>query len=196
MGQLHNMASLITIAVAATILLNIEAAEYTVGDGTGWTNSASGGASFYSNWASNITFREGDILVFRFSTGHTVAEVTDQASFDSCNVNNNSGVINTSPARITLNHTGEFYFVCTVQGHCSNGGQKLSVNVTVTSTSTAPSPSPGSGTTDNGTTPSPESQSPPTQPGSTPSAPSPGSASSLVATFSLLLLSLLINSFI
>lgn len=56
------MVILIVIAVAATMLKSTKAAEYTVGDNTGWTSAPPGGASFYSDWASNITFREGDIL--------------------------------------------------------------------------------------------------------------------------------------
>ncbi|XP_020220520.1 cucumber peeling cupredoxin [Cajanus cajan] len=198
MGLLHNMAILLTIAVAATILKSTEAAEYTVGDSTGWINSPSGGASFYSNWASNITFREGDILVFRFTASHTVAELKDKASFDGCNVNETNEVITTSPARITLNRTGEFYFACTVQGHC-NSGQKLSVNVTggTPSSSPSPAPSPSQASPPSGTTQeTPPPQSTPTEPGSTtPPPPSPGSASTHVATFSLLIITLLVNTF-
>ncbi|RDX61183.1 hypothetical protein CR513_60611, partial [Mucuna pruriens] len=203
MGQLHNMAILIAIAFAATILKNTEAAEYTVGgNNTGWTSSPPGGASFYSNWASNITFREGDTLVFNFVSGsHTVAELTDKASFNSCNVNQNNGVISTSPATVTLNRSGEHYFACTIQGHCS-GGQKLSVTVTGSSTTpgSAPPPAQGPSPPPSGTIPTPPSsegtppQSSPTEPGSTTPPPSPGSATSVVATFSLLLITIVFNS--
>ncbi|KAK8465853.1 hypothetical protein PHAVU_009G190863 [Phaseolus vulgaris] len=202
MGQFLNMVILVAIAVSATILKATEAAEYTVGNTTGWISGPTGGASFYSDWASGITFKEGDILVFTFSASHTVAELNDKASFDGCSVNQNKEVITTSPARITLNRTGEFYFACTIQGHCSSG-QKLSVSVTGSSPSPSP---PGSGTTPtppgSGTTPTPPTseagpspQSPPTEPGSTPPPPpSPGSATSTVATFSLLFTTLVVNS--
>ncbi|XP_027339358.1 cucumber peeling cupredoxin-like [Abrus precatorius] len=181
MPQLKNMAILIVIAVAAAILQSTEATDYTVGDSTGWISSPTGGASFYSNWASNITFRENDTLVFRFTTGrHTVAELT-KANFGSCNVNQNIQVFTTSPVRFTLNRTGEFYFACSIPGHCSSG-QKLSVRVNGSSPAPRNAPPPSSGTP-----PSSEgspTQSPPTEPGATP--PSPGSATSLAATFSLL----------
>lgn len=62
MAQLLNMVILVAIAVSATILRGTEAAEYTVGDSTGWISAPTGGASFYSDWASTITFREGDVL--------------------------------------------------------------------------------------------------------------------------------------
>lgn len=64
MVQLNNMMSiLIVIAVAAAIALqSTEAADHTVGSSTGWTDSPPGGSSFYSNWASNITFQQNDVL--------------------------------------------------------------------------------------------------------------------------------------
>jgi len=62
MGRLLHLVILVAVAVSATILTGTEAAEYTVGDSTGWTSSPTGGASFYSDWASGITFKEGDIL--------------------------------------------------------------------------------------------------------------------------------------
>ncbi|KAJ7978938.1 Blue copper protein [Quillaja saponaria] len=36
--------------------------------------------------------------------------------------------MNTSPAKFTLNQTGEYYFTCTYRTHCSNG-QKLTIEV-------------------------------------------------------------------
>ncbi|KAK7327729.1 hypothetical protein VNO77_21818 [Canavalia gladiata] len=199
MGKLNNMAIVVVIAVAAAIIIqSTEAADYTVGNSTGWTSSPPGGASFYSNWASNITFKVNDTLVFRFTTGsHTVAELTKE-NFDSCNVNQNIELHTTAPVRITLNRTGEFYFACSIGSHC-NSGQKLSVRVTGSSPSPSPPTAPPPAQSPNsppasGTPPSTEGgspQSPPTEPGSTP--PSPGSASSVIATFSLLLVTIVIN---
>jgi len=62
MARFLNTLILVAIAVSATIPKATEAAEHTVGDSTGWTSAPTGGASFYSDWASSITFREGDIL--------------------------------------------------------------------------------------------------------------------------------------
>ena len=120
-----------------------------------------------------------------------MAEIT-KANFDSCNLNNSIQVFATSPVRFTLNRTGEFYFACSFRGHCSSG-QKLSVNVT--GSSPAPAPAQGPSPPASGSTPSPPSNtgSPPppssTQPGAT--APPPqGSATSLAATSSLLLITI------
>ena len=61
MGKFINLA--IVVVVAATAILQItDAATYTVGGSTGWTNDPTGGASFYSNWAKNFTFKENDVL--------------------------------------------------------------------------------------------------------------------------------------
>ncbi|XP_045817064.1 umecyanin-like [Trifolium pratense] len=201
MSQLKNMSILLVIAFATTILQNTEAVDHLVGGSPGWFSTPPGGAKFYSDWASNATFKVNDVLVFHFATGaHTVAEIS-KADFDNCNVNQNTQAITTSPARVTLNKTGDFYFTCTIQDHCNNG-QKLSVKVVSASSSPAPAqgPSPPSSTTpsptppSSGTTPTPPSPTPPVsgdtpspsspaQPGATP--PSPGSATSLVATFSI-----------
>ncbi|XP_061364655.1 umecyanin-like [Gastrolobium bilobum] len=198
MVQLSKMAIVLVIVVAAAaIFQSTEAADHTVGGSTGWISSPSGGASFYSNWASSITFKENDVLVFNFATGsHTVAEIT-KTNFDSCNMNQNIQVLVTSPARFTLNRTGEFYFACSISGHC-NSGQKLSVKVTGSSPAPGKAPSPAHSPSSprppvSGTTPPPSSNegapppASPSEPGATPP-PSPSSATSLAAaTFSLLL---------
>jgi hypothetical protein len=44
------------------MLQNTEAVDHIVGGSTGWTATPPGGASFYSDWASNITFKENDVL--------------------------------------------------------------------------------------------------------------------------------------
>ncbi|KAE8736077.1 hypothetical protein F3Y22_tig00000170pilonHSYRG00001 [Hibiscus syriacus] len=93
-------AALVAVVVlASTVLQSTDAANYTVGDTTGWTVPPGGGNSdFYDEWADKKNFFVGDILEFNFATdAHNVAEVTE-AAYDRCN------------------------------GHCT-GGQKLSVNV-------------------------------------------------------------------
>ena len=61
MSQLRNMSIILVVfAFVATILERTEAADHTVGDSTGWTSSA--GAKFYSDWASNNTFKQNDVL--------------------------------------------------------------------------------------------------------------------------------------
>ncbi|CAN0918244.1 Uclacyanin 1 [Linum grandiflorum] len=133
-----------TLAVTAIVmatLLQFSAAQttYTVGNTMGWA-IPQGGASAYSNWAANNSFAVGDILVFNFAAGaHDVTKV-NKADYDSCTGTTPLMTSSTSPARVTLNSSGEHYFICNFPGHC-NAGQKLTVNVLSASTS-SPSPAP------------------------------------------------------
>ncbi|KAE7998901.1 hypothetical protein FH972_003397 [Carpinus fangiana] len=161
------------IAAAATVLPRTEAAEHTVGGSNGWS-VFNGAADFYTSWAANNSFAVGDVLVFNFNTGaHDVATVTKDA-FDACNKTSANNVTTTGPANITLTTAGDHYFICTIDMHCT-GGQKLAINVGTTPPTppgVTPPPPPSSGTTP-------------------PPPPSSGtSASSLAATFSLILVTI------
>ncbi|GMJ15658.1 hypothetical protein HRI_005235000 [Hibiscus trionum] len=173
-----SMAALVLV-LAANLLQSTYGATYTVGDSTGWT-IPTGNTDFYDDWADNKTFVVGDVLVFNFTTGqHNVAEVTE-AAYDACSVANPISTLSTGPARITLNRTGDHYFVCAFPSHCS-AGQKLSVEVrNGTRNSTAPTPRPSPTVPG---APSPTPTSPATPPPAT-TAGAPTSASSLVATLS------------
>ncbi|TQD97209.1 hypothetical protein C1H46_017298 [Malus baccata] len=99
---------------------------WTVGNNSGWTVLPPGS---YQTWAANKTFVVGDTLVFNYSNGtHDVAVVT-KANYDSCNTSSTLALFTNPPTRITLNSTGENFFICTFTGHCA-GGQKLAINVT------------------------------------------------------------------
>ncbi|XP_057418921.1 early nodulin-like protein 15 [Lotus japonicus] len=158
-----------------------EAEEYTVRAALGWTSVPPGGASFYSKWTQNFTFKlsgnqtkfPNDNSMFNFESGsHTVALLT-KANYDKCNVNDYIQNFNTGPGRITLNSTGEFYFTFTFSGHCSSG-QKLRVEVTSGGSSSSPVPRKA--------------------PAEGPSSPPPqGSATPLAATFSVLHITIALN---
>jgi plastocyanin len=79
--------------------------------------------------------------VFNFATGaHDVSKVTKTA-YDGCNGATTLLKITTSPASVTLNETGQQYFICSFPGHCS-AGQKLSINVVKASAAPVPAPKP------------------------------------------------------
>lgn len=131
---------------------------FTVGGNSGWI-VPSGGAAFYVSWASGKTFRVGDTLVFNYrANAHNVEEVT-KANYDACSSTSPLATYSTPPVTVTLNKTGEHYFICGVPGHCS-GGQKLAINVTGSATTT---PSPSSPST-NPSSPSPEGAGTPPPP--------------------------------
>jgi len=57
-----NMSSILFIVVlTAAMLRSTEAIDHIVGSKNGWI-SPQAGHSFYSDWASNITFKENDVL--------------------------------------------------------------------------------------------------------------------------------------
>ncbi|MBA0719217.1 hypothetical protein Golax_006917, partial [Gossypium laxum] len=121
------------------------------------------------------TYTVGDTIgwviptVFKFTTGeHDVAKVTE-AAYNACSSANTILTRSTGPARITLNSIGDHHFICTFADHCAEG-QKLSVEVR-----NGPRTAPVPGTSHNTTGTSP---------------PPPSSASSLVATSSLVFMSI------
>ncbi|KAM1508275.1 uclacyanin-3-like [Malus sylvestris] len=148
---------------------------WTVGNNSGWTVLPPGS---YQTWAANKTFVVGDTLVFNYSNGtHDVAVVT-KANYDSCNTSSTLALFTNPPTRITLNSTGENFFICTFTGHCA-GGQKLAINVTSGSTTATPPSSTATPPSSSATPPGSSANPPPGSPTSpnTPSSPTPeGSA--------------------
>ncbi|MBA0877333.1 hypothetical protein Goshw_021179 [Gossypium schwendimanii] len=176
-GKITMAMAALFVVLAANVLQSTNGATYTVGDSTGWIVPPNN--DFYDNWAENKVFVVGDVLVFNFTTGqHDVAEVTETA-YDACTTANTISTVSTGPARITLNKTGELYFICAVPGHCS-GGQKLNVEVRNGNNGTAAVPAPGPSPT----TSTPPTAATPTSPGTSSPAPGTNSASSLVSTLS------------
>ncbi|CAB4319016.1 unnamed protein product [Prunus armeniaca] len=171
MAKNSNMAFFVAMAALALVMNSVGAANtYEVGGELGWTVPPTG---TYAAWASNKTFTVGDVLVFKFSTGnHDVAEVT-KASYDSCNANSPISMATNGPANLTLNTSGEHYYICTFGGHCI-GGQKLSINVTGNS-SPAPAPAPSTSSPPPSPSPSPPAAVPAPAP-STSSPPPPPAA--------------------
>ncbi|VFQ67411.1 unnamed protein product [Cuscuta campestris] len=156
---------------------------YNVGDNAGWT-IPSNGATTYSDWAKNLKFSVGDVLVFKFTTGaHTVASVKTKKDYDSCTAGNPLLLESNGPATVTLNSTGEHYFICTL--HCTIG-QKLTVNVSSAAKGSPPSsppkssPAPGS----NSSSPSPPAARTTPSPSSNPASPPPPSSSTRATMFS------------
>ncbi|CAH9141456.1 unnamed protein product, partial [Cuscuta epithymum] len=100
---------------------------HVVGDNICWSIPPSNDA--YSNWASLNIFKVGDILEFDFKSGeHNVVEVS-RDSFETCttNIAINTPITN-GPARLTLNSTGDHFYICSFETHCKLG-QKLAIIV-------------------------------------------------------------------
>ncbi|KAJ6408069.1 hypothetical protein OIU84_011389 [Salix udensis] len=132
---MRNLIVFVVLGAVSLLLRNSEAVDHEVGGSTGWVKPSS--SSVYSDWASDKTFAIGDTLTFTFTTGaHDVATVS-KSDYDNCNVASQSNVLSTGPATITLNATGDYYYLCTIAGHCS-AGQKLFITVAAGSTPSPP----------------------------------------------------------
>ncbi|XP_062078097.1 stellacyanin-like [Humulus lupulus] len=126
--MMMKMCSLVVVMVA---LLKVAAADnYTVGGDMGWTIPPLGKVA-YSTWAKTKNFDVGDVIVFKWTGNHNVAEVS-KADYDSCNITNpiDGTIYQTSPVNIPLtSNNNTRYFICTVADHCSNFGQKVTISM-------------------------------------------------------------------
>ncbi|KAH8506352.1 hypothetical protein H0E87_013251 [Populus deltoides] len=173
-----NMVFLAAIAIAALIQTSLAQTTHTVGDTTGWA-IPTGDLAFYSSWAANQTFNVGEILVFNFmANAHDVAKVT-KADYDACTSSSPISLVETSPARINLDASGEHYFICNFTGHCS-AGQKMMINVSAASSSpspapqtSSPAPQPSTPTPQSSPSPQPSTPTPQSSPSPQPSTPAP-----------------------
>nr|XP_023897434.1 umecyanin-like [Quercus suber]POE54742.1 blue copper protein [Quercus suber] len=129
------------IVVVMALLKGATAAQtYEVGDSLGWEVPPN--SSYYSEWASNKTFYDGDKLSFNWTGSHTVRISNTAAEYDNCSKTPVADI--GSPFVLTLNASEPVYFLyCTVNDHCKRG-QKFSINVLRLNSTVAAPPSPSS----------------------------------------------------
>ncbi|KAK6250392.1 hypothetical protein QUC31_007908 [Theobroma cacao] len=119
--------------------LTSDAATYVIGDTSGWDISTD-----LDSWASDKSFKVGDVLSFQYSSYHSVCEVR-KGSFERCNTTDTLKTFSNGNTTVTLSKAGARYFVCGNQLHCL-GGMKLQVNVEddqASTTAGAPEAQPG-----------------------------------------------------
>ncbi|KAF8008089.1 hypothetical protein BT93_K1925 [Corymbia citriodora subsp. variegata] len=119
----------------ATVLFKLAmATNYVVGGvNGGWDTNTD-----QTTWASSQRFLVGDNLIFQYSPGHDVSEVT-KADYDSCQVTSPIQTYTSGSTAIPLTSPGKRYFICSSPGHCA-AGMKLQINTLMASL--APSQSP------------------------------------------------------
>nr|ACF85947.1 unknown [Zea mays] len=120
-------ARVVALALCALLLVSgvarrAEAVSYNVGNSAGWDLSAD-----LPSWADGKTFNVGDVLVFQYSSYHTLDEV-DQAGFNNCSAANALLSRSDGNTTVPLTAPGDRYFICGSQLHCL-GGMKLHVLV-------------------------------------------------------------------
>ncbi|XP_062158259.1 blue copper protein-like [Alnus glutinosa] len=134
-------APIVCVVVFLCMIVPSLATVYTVGDSSGWAIGTD-----YSTWTSGKTFAVGDSLVFKYSAGHTVEEVSG-SDYNSCTLGNSLSTDSSGSTTISLKTAGSHYFVCGIVGHCGSG-MKVAVTVGKASAAApaAPSGTPSSGT--------------------------------------------------
>jgi hypothetical protein len=129
---------LVAVVALAVTLGTAHGASYTVGAPAGsWDLRTN-----YTLWASGVTFRAGDQLVFKYPrAAHNVLEVS-RADHDACSSASPLNAFSTGDDVVPLPAGGVTrYFICGVPGHCDNG-MKLAVRVQAGAPGAAAAPSP------------------------------------------------------
>ncbi|KAL6327932.1 hypothetical protein AAG906_031276 [Vitis piasezkii] len=129
---------LAALAIFAILLPAVAmATEFTVGDDQGWTINFD-----YVAWAKDKVFHVGDKLVFKYTAGrHNVFKVNGTA-FTNCTIPPANEALTTGNDVITLATPGRKWYICGVNDHCANYGQKLAITVLEAWVSPASAPPP------------------------------------------------------
>ncbi|TKY51788.1 Blue copper protein [Spatholobus suberectus] len=116
-------------------IITCSATTYTVGDSSGWDISTN-----LDTWIADKKFQVGDALVFQYSSGQSVEEVTKE-NFDTCNTTNFLATYGNGNTTVPLTRAGDRYFVSGNKLYCL-GGMKLHVHVEGDDKSLAPTLAP------------------------------------------------------
>ncbi|XP_044503628.1 early nodulin-like protein 1 [Mangifera indica] len=100
--------------------------EFQVGGTEGWVVPPANDTKVYNVWASENRFQVGDIIFFKYKKD-SVMEVTEK-EYNKCNSTRPKFFSNTGDSAFRLDHSGSFYFISGVSGHCEKG-QKMIVKV-------------------------------------------------------------------
>ncbi|GAB4825592.1 hypothetical protein Ancab_008466 [Ancistrocladus abbreviatus] len=114
------------------LIIRTNGSLYRVGDTSGWDISTD-----LDSWVLGKRFVVGDVLLFQYSSYHSVAELTRQ-DYNGCNTTNALQTYTGGNTSIPLTKAGGWYFACGNKLHCL-GGMKLQVHV---ASNQAPSPAP------------------------------------------------------
>ncbi|KAI3523090.1 hypothetical protein L1887_01146 [Cichorium endivia] len=129
---------IVVFAILAMVLLpsTTMATDYVVGDESGWTVNYD-----YQAWAKNKIFYVGDKLVFKYPVNvHNVYKV-NASSFANCTIPAPSTALTSGNDVVPLLASGKKWYICGVEEHCSDFGQKLTIDVLQGSLPPAPAPS-------------------------------------------------------
>ncbi|CAI0456677.1 unnamed protein product [Linum tenue] len=112
-----------------TITTTVTSFEYQVGGAKGWVVPPSNDTRIYNDWASENRFLIGDTVRFRYKKD-SVMEVSME-DYKNCNSSHPSYFSNTGDTVYELDHSGPYYFISGVSGHCGKG-QRMIIKVLTT----------------------------------------------------------------
>ncbi|XP_004489604.1 mavicyanin [Cicer arietinum] len=111
------------ILVATLITKEALATQHVVGGSQGWDQSTD-----FDSWTSGQTFKVGDQLVFKYSSLHSVVELSNESTYKKCDISTPINTLSTGKDVVKLDKPGTRYFTCGTLGHC---GQGMKVKITV-----------------------------------------------------------------
>ncbi|KAE8021344.1 hypothetical protein FH972_007242 [Carpinus fangiana] len=143
MATMVNTMFLVLVFVAL-ITKEALAAQHIVGGSQGWDESTD-----FDTWASDQTFKVGDQLVFKYTSGlHSVVELASDSAYKNCDLGSALDSMNGGSNVVKLNKAGTRYFACGTLGHCSQGMKVKIKSVTGSAPSSPASPTSSSSTSD------------------------------------------------
>ncbi|KAI3972241.1 hypothetical protein MKW92_023503 [Papaver armeniacum] len=79
-------------------------------------------SSDMNSWAKGNTFKVGDQLVFKYSSGlHSVVELSSEKEYKNCDTGNALDSKSSGSDEFKLTKAGTRYFACGTMGHCDQG---------------------------------------------------------------------------
>ncbi|XP_027366790.1 stellacyanin-like [Abrus precatorius] len=126
---------LVYFLLCSFAIIRCSATNYIVGDNSGWDISTN-----LDTWIADKKFKVGDALVFQYSSGQSVEEVTKE-NFYTCNTTNVLATYGNGNTTVPLTRAGDRYFISGNKLYCL-GGIKLHVHVEGDDKSLAPALAP------------------------------------------------------
>ncbi|KAF8115563.1 hypothetical protein N665_0025s0031 [Sinapis alba] len=124
------------IIFGMSVIRRCNATTYFVGDTSGWDIS-----SDLESWTLGKRFSVGDVLMFQYSSTHSVYEVAKD-NFQSCNTTEPFRTFTNGNTTVALSKPGDRFFVCGNRLHCF-AGMRLQVNIEGNGPAPAPLEAPG-----------------------------------------------------
>ncbi|MCL7024170.1 hypothetical protein MKW94_000824 [Papaver nudicaule] len=96
-------------------------------------------SSDMNSWAKGKTFKVGDQLVFKYSSGlHSVVELSTEKEYKNCDIGNALDSKSSGSDEFKLTKAGTRYFACGTMGHCDQG-MKVQIKTVAGTDSSSPS---------------------------------------------------------